>query len=97
AVFQRENMEYLTGEYEAFLYGAEDEVTLRVSIESKDLDLLDREVVQENFIKSFLEYKRLLSEASLDDEFNIIFNFTGPGGLEFYEMKGRPKRLVDRR
>jgi len=35
AVFQRENMEYLTGEYEAFLYGDEDEgpVTMQVSVE----------------------------------------------------------------
>lgn len=97
AVFQRENMEYLTGEYEAFLYGAENEVTLRVSLESKDINYLDREVVQENFVKSFMEYKKQLSEAYLDGDFNIIFNFTGPGGLEFYKVKGRPKRLVDRR
>jgi coenzyme F390 synthetase len=97
AVFQRENMEYLTGEYEAFLYGSEDEVTLRVSLESRDLNQLDREVVQDNFIKSFLEYRRVLYQAHLDGDFNIVFNFTGPGGLEFYKVKGRPKRLVDRR
>lgn len=98
SVFQRENMEYLTGEYEAFLYGAEDEITLRVSMESKDLNHLDREVVQENFIKSFLKYKLLhISESYLDGTFNILFNFTGPGGLGFYGIKGRPKRLVDRR
>jgi coenzyme F390 synthetase len=37
-VFQRENMEYLTGEYEAFLYGGEDEgeITMRVSVECTD-------------------------------------------------------------
>lgn len=97
AVFQRENMEYLTGEYEAFLYGAENEVTLRVSMEGRDLNYLDREVVQENFIKSFLKYKTPIYEAYLDGDFNIIFNFIGPGGLEFYKVKGRPKRLVDRR
>ena len=90
-------MEYLTGEYEAFIYGSQDEVTLRVSLEGRDLNHLDRQVVQENFIKSFLEYKRLLSQAHLDGDFNILFNFTGPGGLEFYKVKGRPKRLVDRR
>ncbi len=97
SVFQRENMEYLTGEYEAFLYGGESEVTLRVSLESKDLKKLDREVVQENFTEAFLKYNRLLSQAHFDGDFNILFNFTGPGGLEFYKVKGRPKRLVDRR
>jgi len=97
AVFQRDNMEYLTGEYEAFLYGSEKEATLRVSLESKDLNHLDQEVVQENFIKSFLKYKRPLSEANLVGDFDIIINFIGPEGLEFYKEKGRPKRLVDRR
>ncbi|HOI72089.1 MAG TPA: coenzyme F390 synthetase [Methanobacterium sp.] len=96
-VFQRENMEYLTGEYEAFLYGSEEEVTLRVSMEGRDLNYLDRQVVQENFIKSFLQYKKLLYQAYLDGDFNIIFNFTGPRGLELYKVRGRPKRLVDRR
>lgn len=98
AVFQRENMEYLTGEYEAFLYGSENEVTLRVSMEAQDLKKLDKEAVQENFIKSFLEYKNSnMYENYLEGDFNIIFNFTGPKGLEFYKVKGRPKRLVDRR
>ena len=96
-VFQRENMEYLTGEYEAFLYGSEEEVTLRVSMEGRDLNYLDRQVVQENFIKSFLQYKKLLYQAYLDGDFNIIFNFTGPRGLELYKVRGRPNRLVDRR
>lgn len=97
AVFQQENMQYLTGEYEAFIYGAENEVTMNVSMEAKDINHLDRELIQENFTKAFLEYKRLLSQAYFDGDFNILFNFTGPGGLEFYKVKGRPKRLVDRR
>jgi coenzyme F390 synthetase len=97
AVFQRENMEYLTGEYEAFLYGSENEVTLRVSMEARDQKLLDQELVKDNFVKSFLEYKKPLYENYLNGDFDIIFNFTGPGGLEFYKVKGRPKRLVDRR
>jgi coenzyme F390 synthetase len=97
AVFQRENMEYLTGEYEAFLYGSENEVTLRVSMEARDQKLLDQELVKDNFVKSFLEYKKPLYENYLNSDFDIIFNFTGPGGLEFYKVKGRPKRLVDRR
>lgn len=97
AVFQRENMEYLTGEYEAFLYGSESEVTLRVSLEALDQKNLDQELVKDNFLKSFLEYRKHLYENYLDGDFDIIFNFTGPGGLEFYKVKGRPKRLVDRR
>ncbi|WP_337971830.1 hypothetical protein [Methanobacterium petrolearium] len=48
-------------------------------------------------MKTFLQYKIALSEAYHDGSFNILFNFTGPGGLEFYKIRGRPKRLVDRR
>lgn len=97
-VFQEENMEYLNGEYEAFLYGDEEEVTLRVSMECYDAQQGGLELVQENFLKSFLQYKPThISEAHLDGSFNIHFNFTGPGGLEFYKIRGRPKRLVDRR
>ncbi len=96
-VFQRDNMDYLTGEYEAFLYGDADETTFRVSMECLDTNNCDGELVQENFLKSFLQYRPLLSEAYQDGNFNFLFNFTKPGGLEFYHIKGRPKRLVDRR
>lgn len=96
-VFQAENMDYLTGEYEAFLYGDEEEVTLRVSMECYDAKKCEQELVKENFLKSFLEYKTALSESYHDGSFNILFNFTGPGGLEFYKIRGRPKRLIDRR
>ncbi|BDZ67412.1 coenzyme F390 synthetase [Methanobacterium ferruginis] len=96
-VFQPENMDYITGEYEAFLYGDEEEVTLRVSMECYDPKKCEHELVQENFLKSFLEYKVALYEAYQDGSFNILFNFTEPEGLEFYKIKGRPKRLVDRR
>lgn len=96
-VFQRENMEYLTGEYEAFLYGDEEEVTMRVSMECKELANCDRETIQDNFLKTFLKYKADIRQAYVDDRFNIVFNFTEPEGLEFYRIKGRPKRLVDRR
>jgi phenylacetate-coenzyme A ligase PaaK-like adenylate-forming protein len=96
-VFQRENMNYLTGEYEASLYGDAEETTLRVSMECSDTSHCEKELVKENFLKSFLQYRPLLSEAHQDGNFNILFNFTEPGGLEFYRIKGRPKRLVDRR
>ncbi len=96
-VFQTENMEYLTGEYEAFLYGDIDEATLQVSMECKDIQKCEREFIQENFLKSFLSYKPQLFEAFQDEEFNIKFKFTDPKDLEFYKIKGRTKRLMDRR
>jgi len=96
-VFQRENMEYLTGEYEAFLYGDDEETTLRVRMECKNAPDCDRDTIEDNFIKSFLKYKPGLLQAHIDGTFNIIFDFPEPEGLEFYKIKGRPKRLVDRR
>ncbi|MDD1721379.1 MAG: coenzyme F390 synthetase [Euryarchaeota archaeon] len=97
SVFQRENMEHLTGEYEAFLYGDAGKTTLQVSMECLDTSLCERELVAENFLKRFLRHQPRLSEARHDGTFEIRFNFTKPGGLEFYRMTGRPKRLVDRR
>lgn len=98
-VFQRENMEYLTGEYEAFLYGGDDEgeTTLRVSMECNELRNCDKEVVKENFLKSFFSYKRNLENSYVDGSLEILFNYVEPGELEFYRIKGRPKRIVDRR
>jgi coenzyme F390 synthetase len=98
-VFQRENMEYLTGEYEAFLYGGDDEgeTIMRVSVECLDRDTCDRKAVEENFHRAFFRYKPLLSQAYENETFKIIFNFAGLRDLELYRIKGRPKRLVDRR
>jgi coenzyme F390 synthetase len=98
-VFQRENMEYLTGEYEAFLYGGDDEgeTTMRVSAECLDSEKCGQGVVEENFLRAFFQYKPRLAQAYADNTFKIIFNFIGPEGLELYRVKGRPKRIVDRR
>ena len=49
------------------------------------------------YLKTLLQYKPPLHEAYQDGNFNIQFNFTGPGGLELYKIRGRPKRLIDRR
>ncbi|MGZ4942141.1 MAG: coenzyme F390 synthetase [Halobacteriota archaeon] len=97
SVFQRENMDYLTGEYEAFLYGDAEKTTLHVSMECLDTTTCEKELVTENFLKRFLRHQARLSEARLDGTFDIRFNFTEPGGLEFYRISGRAKRLVDRR
>jgi coenzyme F390 synthetase len=95
-VFQKENMEYLTGEYEAFLYGDDNEVTLKLTVESKNGEKCEKEIIKENFLNTFLINPQLY-EAYQDEDFNILFNFIGPEDLEFYKIKGRTKRLVDRR
>ena len=97
-VFQRENMEYLTGEYEAFVYGDEDrgETVLRVSMEGQVVSPGEQELVTENFRRSFYRWKPGLSAAE-GDTFSLVFHFTPPGGLELSRLKGRPRRLVDRR
>jgi len=79
-VFQQENMNYLTGESEASLYGDAAETTLRVSMECLNACNWQKELVKENFLESFLQYRPLLSEAHQDGTFNILFNFTEPGG-----------------
>ena len=84
-VFQRDNMDYLTGEYEAFLYGDEMETTLRISMECEDTESCDKDMIENNFTKSFLQFKPGLQQAHEDGNFNLLFNFTGPKGLEFYK------------
>jgi phenylacetate-coenzyme A ligase PaaK-like adenylate-forming protein len=98
-VFQRENMEYLTGEYESFIYEGEEsaETTLSVSMEiKKDISAAEMDLVRENFKKSFYRYKPALLQLQ-EDTFSLLFFFTEPGRLELSRIKGRPKRLVDRR
>ena len=96
-VFQRDNMDCLTGEYEAFLYGDEDESTLKVRMECKDTASCDKDMIENNFVETFLKYKSGLQQAYIDGTFHMVFDFTESEGLEFYRIKGRPKRLVDRR
>lgn len=98
-VFARENMEYLTGEYEVFLYGGDDEggTVMRLSVECLDRDTCDRKAVEENFLSAFFKHKPLLAEAYANESLKFVFNFAGLRDLELYRIKGRPKRLVDRR
>ena len=98
-VFQKENMEYLTGEYEAFLYSGEEreETVLRVSMESSDPASCNRDLVSENFRRSFFAMKPALRQQYDEGLFTIVFNFVPPKGLELASLPGRPKRLVDRR
>jgi len=97
-VFQWENMEYLTGEYEAFVYQQEDEdnIVLRVSLECEGSDSINSQKIKDRFLESFFLYKPRLADA-YGENFDVIFNITPPGGLELHRTKGRPRRLVDRR
>ena len=99
AVFQPENMEHLTGEYEAFVYDgdAPNETILRVSVECLFPDQCDRRLVEEHFVARFLKHKPGLEAQYHDGALQVLFNFTGPAGLEIFKIRGRPKRLVDRR
>jgi hypothetical protein len=92
-------MAYLTGEYEAFVYDGDmpGETVLRVNLECFDPDHCDRHLVEDQFVSRFLKDKALIAEHYHDQSFHIEFNFTGPRGLDIYTLKGRPKRLVDRR
>jgi coenzyme F390 synthetase len=99
AVFQPENMEYLTGEYEAFIHtgDARNEVVLRISVECIDVERCDRRMVEDAIISRFLKYKPGLAHEYHEGNLKILLTFTGPGGLELSRLKGRPKRLIDRR
>ncbi len=97
AVFQRENMDYLTGEYEVFLYSDAEKTTLQISMECLDATRCEKDLITENFLRHFLRHQARLRDARLDGIFDIRFTFTEPGGLEFYRIGGRPKRVVDRR
>lgn len=98
-VFQRENMEYLTGEYEAFIYFDEEHDTtmLRVNVESKHPEKYEHDLISENFIKSFFAGKPGLTNPYQEGLLSVSFHITPPGGLELSALSGRPKRLVDRR
>ncbi len=98
-VFQSENMDYLTGEYEAFIYEGESpgEVVLRISVECLNPDRCDRRLVEDQLTGRFLKNKPGLAGQYHDGNLKILLNFTGVGGLELHTLKGRPKRLVDRR
>ena len=98
-VFQSENMDYLTGEYEAFIYDGETpaEVVLRIRVECLNPDRCDRRLVEDQLTGRFLKNKPGLAGQYHDGNLKILLNFTGPGGFELHTLKGRPKRLVDRR
>jgi coenzyme F390 synthetase len=99
AVFQPENMDYLSGEYEAAISAGKSpgDVVLRIGVECLDPDRCDRTLVEDHLTNRFLKFKPGLAGMFHDGNLEIPIRFAEPGGLEINKLKGRPKRLVDRR
>ena len=98
-VFQRENMEYLTGEYEAFLREnpKDGAITLSVNMECLNQENCSIPIVEENFLRGFLKFKPKLRREYEEGRLKIALNFLREKELQIYRSKGRPKRIVDRR
>jgi len=99
AVFQPGNMDYLSGEYEAFIGDGEvsGEVVLRISVECLDEGPCNRRPVEDTVIEHFLKKKPGLVGRYHDGSLKIVVTLKKPGELELFKMKGRPKRLADLR
>lgn len=99
AVFQPENMEYLTGEYESFILDgdSQNEAVLSIRVECMDAERCDKRLVEDHIVTRFLKYKPGLAHEYHEGNLKMQVSFTGPGGLDLSRMKGRPKRLIDRR
>jgi len=98
-VFQRENMDYLTGEYEAFLLSGtiEGQTILLLKLECLDKENPGKSPVQTNFLGGFLKHKTLLAEMLQNGSFEVAFSFLGRKELGIYSNKGRVRRVLDRR
>jgi phenylacetate-coenzyme A ligase PaaK-like adenylate-forming protein len=98
-VFQYDNMQFLNGEYEAFLSegASRNEIVLQVNVESTDVDPVNRRLIEERFVERLLKHRSELAQRYADHRFSVIVNVVGEGGLGLHKLKGRPKRLVDRR
>lgn len=97
-VFQRDNMEHLTGEFEAFIVNDEyDRPVIRVRVECADRGTCDVNRVRENILRSLFKWKPAFRKACDEGSMAIETDFLPAGALEFYQAKGRPKRLTDRR
>ena len=98
-VFQRENMEYLTGEFEAFLHDGDTVAStdLRVTVECRDPAQVDRDGTADRFVRGFIGNNPFLRAAHDGGLLTFSFTFAAPGTLEHQKVKGRPKRIVDQR
>ena len=98
-VFQRENMEYLTGEYAAFLDQSSSDgvITLQVNLESRTEEKCSVSVIENNFLKGFLKFNPRLQREYKNGRFCIILNCLRKGELEKPKFKGKSKRVVSNR
>jgi len=96
-VFQRENMDYLTGEYEAYIEKGTGTVRMKLNLECFAMENLDRRRIEDRFTEAFLKFKPGLATAVDEGTFEISFDFLRPGELDLYKARGRPKRIVVRR
>ena len=99
AVFQPDNMTYLSGEYEASIHDGEakGETLLRIGVECLEVETCDRRVVEDTLVSRLLASKPGLAREYSDGNLRILLNVAAPGDLEIFRLKGRPRRLVDRR
>ncbi len=98
-VFQHDNMQFLSGEYEAIVSEGSfrNENVLRLSVESGEVDPANRRLIEDRFIERLLKNRSGLAQHYADQQFSVVVTFVGEGNLELHKSKGRPKRLVDRR
>jgi coenzyme F390 synthetase len=98
-VFQPGNLDHVTGEYESFITpgASPDEVALHVTMECPDPEKADTRSISERFTEHFLQVKRGLVPMYEEKKFTLHFAFVSVAGLELQKVRGRPKRLVDRR
>ena len=97
-VFQRENLEYLSGEYESFLTSAPGGGTvLQVSVEVIDPAKVDREGIRDRFIRGFIGGNPHLRKEYDEGSLTLALRFAAIGSLGIFRLPGRPRRLVDRR
>lgn len=97
-VFQRENMDYISGEYEAFVYCTKEGTDiLEISVEAPvNLKRGEQEIIHENIRKFLFSYKPHLGLLPAET-FSLRLTFKEPGGLELSKLQGRPRRIADRR
>jgi coenzyme F390 synthetase len=98
-VFQPESMQFLNGEYEAFISHGEspDEVIMSVSVECSDPETADQRLIEDRFLGSFLKNKKTLASHYEDGTFSVRFRIVYPGELELHKIRGRARRITDRR
>jgi coenzyme F390 synthetase len=97
-IFQRENMDYLTGEYESFLYtGTNGTSILKINMECIDIKACNRDAVKDNFLKGFLRSKSPLQNQYNEGKLEIEFDFTKTNDTYFSRTDSRPARIADYR